>query len=106
MFLPKGKKPPDNPSSYRPLCILDTAGKILERIVHRRIEVAVEPLLADNQYGFRRGRSTLDAIDLVVSIAREEIWGTRWRRGTKKYCLVVTLDIKNAFNSARWDCIM
>ncbi|GBP72849.1 hypothetical protein EVAR_48833_1 [Eumeta japonica] len=26
-----------------------------------------------------------------------------WR---KKYCLVAALDIRNAFNSANWDCIM
>lgn len=31
--------------------------------------------------------------------------GKRWKRGSKKYCLVVALDIKNAFNSARWDTI-
>ncbi|GBP95722.1 hypothetical protein EVAR_70150_1 [Eumeta japonica] len=48
----KEKKPPEEPSSYRPLCILDTAVKIFERIIHQRIEVAVETLLADNQYGF------------------------------------------------------
>lgn len=41
VLLPKGKKPPDEPSSYRPLCMLDTAGKILERIIHQRIEVVV-----------------------------------------------------------------
>lgn len=106
VLLPKGKKPPDEPSSYRPLCMLDTAGKILERIVHQRIEAAVDPLLASNQYGFRKGRSTLDAINLVINTAKDAIAGTRWKGGTKKYCLVVTLDIKNAFNSASWDCIM
>ncbi|CAH2092422.1 unnamed protein product [Euphydryas editha] len=106
VLLPKGKKPPEEPSSYRPLCMLDTAGKVLERILHRRIEKVVEPLLAGSQYGFRKGRSTLDAIDLVVSTAKEAIAGTRWKGGTKKYCLVATLDIKNAFNSAKWDCIM
>lgn len=43
VLLPKERKPLDEPSSYRPLCMLDTAGKILERIVHKRIEAAVEP---------------------------------------------------------------
>ncbi|GBP15361.1 Probable RNA-directed DNA polymerase from transposon X-element [Eumeta japonica] len=94
------KKPPEVPSSYRPLCMLDTASKIFERIILQRTEAAVEPLLTDNQYGFRKGRSTLDAINLVVNTAREAIAGTRWKGGTKKYCLVATLDIKNAFNSA------
>ena len=101
VLLPKGKKPPDEPSSYRPLCMLDAAGKILERIIYRRIEAVVDPVLANNQYGFRKGRSTLDAIDLVVSTAKEAISGTRYKGGKKKYCLVATLDIKNAFNSAR-----
>ena len=86
--------------------MLDTAGKIFERIIHQRIEAVVEPLLADNQYGFQKGRSTLDAINLVVNTAKEAIAGTRWKGGTKKYCLVATLDIRNAFNSANWNCIM
>lgn len=106
VLLPKGKKPPEEPSSYRPLCMLDTAGKIFERIIHQRIEAVVEPLLAENQYGFRKGRSTLDAINLVVRTAKDAITGTRWKGGTKKYCLVATLDIRNAFNSANWDCTM
>ncbi|GBP79827.1 Putative 115 kDa protein in type-1 retrotransposable element R1DM [Eumeta japonica] len=35
---------------------------------------------------------------------KDAIAGTRGR--TKKYCLVATLDIRNAFKSANWDCIM
>ncbi|GBP95658.1 Putative 115 kDa protein in type-1 retrotransposable element R1DM [Eumeta japonica] len=61
---------------------------------------------ANNQYEFRRGRSTLDAINLVVYIAKDAIAGTRWKGGTKEYCLVAALDIRNAFNSASWVCIM
>ncbi|KAH8410400.1 hypothetical protein KR215_002766, partial [Drosophila sulfurigaster] len=34
------------------------------------------------------------------------IAGTGWKGGQKKYCLMVTLDIRNAFNSARWSCIL
>ena len=26
----------------------------------------------------------------------------RWKSVNKKYCLLVTLDVRNAFNSARW----
>jgi len=32
--------------------------------------------------------------------------GKRWKGGSKHYCAIVTLDIKNAFNSAQWSCIM
>jgi len=32
-------KPPDAPSSYRPICILDTFGKLLERLLLQRLEL-------------------------------------------------------------------
>ncbi|XP_070852564.1 uncharacterized protein [Drosophila suzukii] len=58
--------------------------------------------LSSNQYSFRKGISTLDAIERVTNIASKAIAGTRWKGGTKKYCLVVTLGIRNALNSADW----
>uniref|UniRef100_A0ABD2XI07 Reverse transcriptase domain-containing protein n=1 Tax=Trichogramma kaykai TaxID=54128 RepID=A0ABD2XI07_9HYME len=102
VLLPKPGKPPDEPSSHRPLCMLDTAGKILERIICDRLEVITESPEghSDHQYGFRKGRSMINAIESVIATAREAIAGKRWNRGTKKYCAVVTLDVKNAFNSA------
>ncbi|CAB0040703.1 unnamed protein product [Trichogramma brassicae] len=108
VLLPKPGKPPDEPSSYRPLYMLDTAGKILERIICDRLEAFTERPggLSERQYGFRKGRSTIDAIQDVISTAREAITGKRWYRGTKEYCAVVTLDVRNAFNSARWDNIL
>ncbi|CAB0031263.1 unnamed protein product [Trichogramma brassicae] len=110
VLIPKPGKPPDEPSSssYRPLCMLDTAGKILERIICDRLEAFTERPggLSERQYGFRKGRSTIDAIDDIVSTARYAVAGRRWHRGTKKYCAVVTLDVRNAFNSARWDNIL
>ena len=100
----KPGKPAAEPSSYRPLCMLDTAGKILERIIVGRLEAYTEgPAgLADSQYGFRKGRSTIDAIQKVLSTAKSAVSGKRWHRGTKEYCAIITLDVKNAFNSARW----
>ncbi|CAB0039754.1 unnamed protein product [Trichogramma brassicae] len=108
VLLTKPGKPPDEPSSYRPLCMLDTAGKILERIICDRLEAFTERPggLSERQYGFRKGRSTIYAIGDVISTAHEAIAGKRWYRSTKKYCAVVTLDVRNAFNSARWDNIL
>lgn len=107
VLLPKGKKPPGEPSSYRPICLLDTMGKILERIIYERLLAVAEEkdALSDLQFGFRKSRSTVNAIKMVVDIAAEAIQGERWRFGTKEYCAVVTLDIKNAFNSADWSFI-
>ena len=37
-----------------------------------------------------------------MRIVKEATGGVRWREGAKQYCAIVTLDIKNAFNSASW----
>ena len=105
-LLPKDKKVRDEPSFYRPLYMLDTAGKIFERIIHGRIEEYSKRHISNNQFGFRKGCSALDVIKLVVDKARNAIGGKIWKNWEKKYCLVVTLDIKNTFNSANWDRIM
>lgn len=104
VLIPKGGKPPNEASSYRPICLLDTMGKVLERIIYNRLLPLAEQngALSEYQYGFRRSRSTIDAVNTVKTIAAEAIAGTRWKEGTKQYCAVVTLDIKNAFNSANW----
>uniref|UniRef100_A0ABD2VVI2 Reverse transcriptase domain-containing protein n=1 Tax=Trichogramma kaykai TaxID=54128 RepID=A0ABD2VVI2_9HYME len=85
VLLPKPGKSPEEPSSYRPLCMLDTAGKILERIICDHLEAITESSggLTDHQYGFRKCRSTINAIEDVIATAREAIAGKRWNRGTK-----------------------
>ena len=56
----KPKKPVEDPKSYRPISLLCVPSKILERIIHARVEPTVNPLLATEQAGFQRGRSTVD----------------------------------------------
>lgn len=100
VLLPKPGKPLYQPSSYRPLCLLDTFGKLLEGLLVRRLfQVMGEDGLSKDQYGFRSGRSTIDAVQIVYNIADQERRKTRRKRGL---CLVITLDIRNAFNSAPW----
>lgn len=108
VLLPKPGKPPGEPSSYRPLCMLDTIGKVLERIILNRLTPLLESEggLSHQQFGFRKARSTLDAVNRVVTMASEAIKGKRWKGGTKQYCAVVTLDVKNAFNTANWGHIL
>ena len=101
VLISKGKGPADAPSSYRPLCMLDTAGKLLEKLVRPRLQAAIRAAgdLSERQYGFRTGRSTIDAIQEVVKAARSTERGNHFSRPV---CLLVTLDVKNAFNSVRW----
>ncbi|CAK1588832.1 unnamed protein product [Parnassius mnemosyne] len=101
VLLRKEGRPADSPSAYRPIVLLDEAGKLLERIVADRLVSHLcreGPDLDENQFGFRRGRSTIDAITRVRALAEETV-----SRGG--VVLAVSLDISNAFNTLPWSCI-
>lgn len=81
--------------------LLEEAGKLFERILAARIVLHLTndgPELADCQYGFWRGRSTIDAILKVKTITEQAV-----ERGC--VVLAVSLDIANAFNSLPLSCI-
>lgn len=80
--------------------MLDSAGKLLEKLLDTRLKSVAEAngLLAANQYGFRRGKSTLDAIRHITSAVSEAM-------DLKSMVGILLLDIKNAFNSASWRLI-
>jgi len=99
VLIPKPGMELNDPSAYRPLCMLHTRGKIFKRILCIRLERELFKRngLSEHQYGFRKQRSATDAISAVANIARRAIQGTIWAGGTKQYCPVCTLDVKNAF---------
>lgn len=105
VLLRKGDKPLEDPSSYRPICLLNIVGKLFERVIKTRIERRLEENgnLDDRQYGFRKGRSTVDAIKRVLSVVEAVGSGPLYKR---KLCAVVALDVANAFNSAKWPKIV
>lgn len=104
-LISKGKGPADAPSSFRPLCMLDTAGKLLEKLLRPRLQEAIRAGgdLSPRQYGFRPGLSTVNAIQEVVATARTTERGNHYSRPV---CLLATLDVRNAFNSLRWDKVV
>ena len=63
--LPKPNKPAEDPKAYRPISLLCVPFKILERMIHCRIEPVIDPQLPQEQAGFRRGRSTVDQVTLL-----------------------------------------
>ena len=46
--------------------------------VYQAVEAAVGHLLANNQYRFRKGKSTLDAIKKIIGKGEKAISGVRW----------------------------
>ena len=100
VLLRKGNKPLGDCSSYRPICLLDTMGKLLEEMILQilRGHMVRENGLSESQFGFRKGRSTVDEIQAVVDIATKARRGTGKRKG---FCALISIDIRNALNTAK-----
>ncbi|EFA13619.2 Putative 115 kDa protein in type-1 retrotransposable element R1DM-like Protein [Tribolium castaneum] len=93
LILKPGKPTEIAASSYRPLCMLNSLSKLLETLIKNRLqsELVNRGGLHPRQYGFQKGKSTIQAVEKALAIARDF---------NRKYCTLITIDVKNAFNSA------
>ena len=64
--MPKPMKPVADPKSYRPISPLCIPYKILERLIYARVEPINGSLLPKEQAGFRREKSTVDQVVVLV----------------------------------------
>ncbi|CAH2087297.1 unnamed protein product [Euphydryas editha] len=90
----KPGKPGNDPSSYRPIALSSTLAKILEHLIKNRLEWIVEnsDILSKTQFGFRKGRSTVDSLSIFISDIRIAF--------SKKESLVgVFLDMSSAYDN-------
>ena len=90
--IPRPMKPPRDPKSYRSISLLCIPFKILERLVHARIEPSIDPLLPQEQAGFRRGRSTVDQVTLLTQEIEDGF-------SAKKKAGAVFLDLTAAYDT-------
>ena len=67
IFIPKEGKSPNSHVNYRPISLLEVQGKLLEKLLNRRLITFLErhDLQNDRQHGFRPGRSTQTALALM-----------------------------------------
>ncbi|XP_076301777.1 uncharacterized protein LOC143219856 [Lasioglossum baleicum] len=99
VLLRKPGKDPSLSSAYRPICIIDAVAKLFEYVIKERLMEALgENPFEKVQYGFVKGRSTVQAMYEVRKKIRSCI-------NRQKYSVMIALDIRNAFNTLRWSLI-
>ena len=88
------KEDTQDSGNYRPISLLNTFSKVIEKLMHKRMSNFLESnkLISPNQYGFRSGRSTVHAKldfynNLLDSVNKEP----------SDISLGVFLDVKKAF---------
>ena len=87
--------------SYRPIGLLPIFGKVLEKLMIDRIfwHLQKNKQLSENQFGFTPQKSTEQALSCAVQ--KIESYLT-----TKSHVVVISLDIKGAFDNAWWPFIL
>src|SRR5450756_322372 len=76
---------PKGDGGTRPLGIPTVSDRIAQTVVKRYLEPLVEPVFHEDSYGYRPGKSALDA----VGVARQRCW---------RYAWVLDLDIQSFFD--------
>ncbi|MCP4385409.1 MAG: group II intron reverse transcriptase/maturase [Hyphomicrobiales bacterium] len=84
---------PKGDGRTRPLGIPTVADRIAQTVVKRYLEPLLEPRFHEDSYGYRPGKSALDA----VGVARQRCWRRDW---------VLDLDIKAFFDSIETNLLM
>ena len=84
---------PKKGGGLRPLGIPTIADRIGQTVVKDLLEPVLEPLFHEDSYGYRIGKSAIDA----VAKARERCWKHSW---------VIDLDIKGFFDNIPHDLLM
>lgn len=97
----KPNKDKDNVISYRPITLLPCIAKLMEKLIHSRLEYWVESnnILAKSQCGFRKRLSTIDALLRLENKIRKSM-------DSGEHCLVVYLDLKGAFDKVWHEGLM
>ena len=83
-------------TNYRPVALLPFMSKIIERCIYNRLtEFASEyNILSPNQFGFRKGHSTQEAIFLLT----DQIY-TCFNERSSSFCINVFIDFQKCFDT-------
>lgn len=89
------------PSNFRPISLLSIFSKLLEKLVNKRLINYLDKyeLLSPNQFGFRRGKSTEDAVLLLTNTVSSAL-------DNGQSCMGVFLDLAKAFDTVSTQILM
>src|SRR5256885_5088044 len=77
----------------RALGIPTVADRVAQEVARRYLEPRLEPVFHTDSYGYRPGRSAIDA----VRTARQRCWRSDW---------VLDIDVKGYFDSIDWELLL
>jgi len=93
-----GKEGSDDISKFRPISLLDSGGKVLEKLLINRINhhVYSRGHMNENQFGFRPQKSTVDAAMAIKPFVQESL-------DAGEVTALISLDVQGAFDALAGD---
>ena len=88
-------------SNFRPISLLPILSKIFEKLMHYRLNNFVERnnLIRNNQFGFRKSRSTTDVVLEFLDHAFNSL-------NEKNYLIAIYLDLSKAFDTINHEILL
>jgi hypothetical protein len=94
-----GKENCEDANKYRSVNLVNIGGKVLENVLINKINhVYFHEFMNNNQFGFMPQRSTINAAMAVKNFVVEVL--------VAEVIVLVGLDVKGAFDAARWPSIL
>ena len=95
------KGTPLEPKNYRPISLVSSAYKVFEKALHMQMIKFFndQQILFKDQHGFRRGRSTESALNVLVENLNNHI-------GLNNFCPALLLDISKAFDTVDLEILL
>jgi hypothetical protein len=92
-MIPKPGNGPTDVSSYRPISLLLTISKVLEKLIYKQItkDTGQQGWIPHHQFGFRRAHSTIQQCHRLVDTINNAT-------ENHQYCTAAFLDISQAFD--------
>ena len=92
---------PDDVSNYRPVSLLPLPGKLLEKIVHKRVSNFFNDsnFLSEHQGGYRKGFSTLSTVADLTDDLFEQI-------NLGMTTLATFIDLRKAFDTVNTEILL
>lgn len=98
--IPKGGDAGDV-GNYRPISVLPIFSKIFEKAMYLQLYsyLSSKSILSDNQFGFREGRSTVNAVSDLLRYVYGEL-------DSDKYVISVMIDFRKTFDCFNHDILL
>lgn len=93
IMIPKPGKELHNKSSYRPISLLSTMGKVFEKLLLKRLQPILEErsVIPAHQFGFRTNHSTIEQVHRVTNTIEEAF-------NNNNICSGLFIDVAQAFD--------